>query len=338
MLSRLITFDRQCREAIELSRATPVPIEAEAISNIVVSGLGGSAIGGDLLRVYLDNRLNIPIFINRDYALPTYVSHSSLLFVVSYSGNTEETLSVFNAAFKGSIPMVCITSGGLLYDWAVEKKRCVVQIPTGYPPRTALGFLFIPMLMVLTIVGLLEDLEAELEETIALLRRKAAEYHPTVPTDKNKAKQLSAHLHDLIPILYASERFYPVAQRWRTQIEENAEGFAHSNVFPELHHNEIMGWQGLRQFGNVFTTILFRDKGDMPQIQKRMEISRQLLESDGLSITEVWSEGDFLLTRLFSLICLGDFVSFYAAILKGLDPTPVDRIECLKKQLKDMEA
>ena len=243
MLTKLITFDRQCKDAVEIGQASPVPFEAEAISNIVVSGLGGSAIGGDLLRVYLDNRLNIPILMNRDYALPKFVSHSSLLFVVSYSGNTEETLAVFNTAVRENVPMVCITSGGLLGEWAVEQDKYAIRIPPGYPPRTALGFLFIPMLMVLTKLGLLETPEVELEETIALLERKAAEYHPSEPTDKNKAKQLSAHLHDLIPILYASERFYPVARRWKTQIEENSEGFAHSNVFPELNHNEVVGWE-----------------------------------------------------------------------------------------------
>lgn len=335
MLSKLVTFGQQCKEAIEVGELTTPFLDRKSVSHIVVSGLGGSAIGGDLLRTCLVDDMNIPVLVNRDYSLPSYVSTSSFLFLVSYSGNTEEVLSVFEVAVERNVPLVCITSGGLLFERAMEKKKHVISIPPGYPPRTALGYLFFPMLIVLSNSGLLENKEPEISETITLLKKKAEEYHPKIPIGENMAKQLAARLCDFLPLLYASEGLYPVARRWGTQIAENSESFAHSNVFPELNHNEIMSWHRLSQFASTFSAVFLRDKGDSQQVKRRMEESRKLLESDDLSVVEAWSEGDSLLTRLFSLICLGDFVSFYLAILRGIDPTPVERIEYLKAQLRE---
>ncbi|MFQ6092559.1 MAG: bifunctional phosphoglucose/phosphomannose isomerase [bacterium] len=338
MLSRLVTFSRQCQEAIEIGVAAHLPIDPSAISNVVISGLGGSAIGGDILCACLADEMKVPIQVNRNYSLPRYVSPSSLLFVLSYSGNTEETLRVFETAIERGVPLVCITSGGRLGELAAEEKKWVIRIPSGYPPRTALGYLFFPVLMILSRAGLIEDKKAQLIETIALLGEKAEEYGSSVPVDRNEAKRLAGRLCGLFPLLYASESFSPVARRWKTQIAENAKALAYSNVFPELNHNEIMGWQGLVQLETSFTVVILRDKGDLPQIQRRMEISRELIESDGLPVIEVWSQGDSPLARLFSLVCLGDFVSFYLAVLRGIDPTPVERIEYLKRRLVEMES
>ena len=336
MLSRLVTFGRQCKDAIDIGESSTISIDRKSISTIVVSGLGGSAIGGDLLSGYCVDTVPIPIVVNRTYSLPSYVTSSSLLFLVSYSGNTEEILSVFEAAVKRNVPLVCITSGGQLARQAVEKGKNVITIPTGYPPRTALGYLFFPMLAVLSKNGVLENKALEMRETIGVLERKAEEYHPSKPTDQNMAKQLAARLCNGIPLLYASERFYPVARRWATQIAENSESFAHSHVLPELNHNEIMAWRSLRASESALATVFLRDGLDHPQIQKRIELSKNMMESDGFQVSEVWSEGDSLLARLFSLICLGDFVSFYLAVLKGIDPTPVERIEYLKRQMNNL--
>jgi glucose/mannose-6-phosphate isomerase len=334
MLSKLMTFGQQCQSAIKIGSTVSIPNDVKTFSNIVVTGLGGSAIGGDLLRAYLGDTISVPIEVNRNYTLPRYVSARSLLFVVSYSGNTEETLSAFDIAVQRDVPLICITSGGRLAERASEEGKEIVRLPGGYPPRTALGYLFFPMLTILAGVGFQISGEAEMDETAAILLEKAKQYHPSVPVDENRAKQLATRLHDSIPLLYASERLYPVARRWQTQIDENGESLAHSNVFPELNHNEIMSWEWLSHYRHLFSPVLFRDQEDPPLVRRRMDISAEMLESDGFSPLEVRSEGESRLARMFSLIYLGDFVSFYMAVLRGVDPTPVVRIESLKELLK----
>lgn len=335
MLAKLMTLGQQCRHAVEIATTVPVPEGLGAVSSIVVSGLGGSAIGGDLLRSYLEDSIEVPVLVNRQYTLPQYVSDRSFLFVVSYSGNTEETVSAFEIALKRNVPLVCITSGGILAERAAVEKKCVVLVPSGYPPRAALGYLFFAMSTILARVGFGIAEESETDETVAMLLKKSEQYHPSVPVDQNVAKQLAARLYGRIPLLYASEMLSPVARRWQTQIDENAETLAHSNIFPELNHNEIMSWKWLHGQKDMFTPVLLRDQADHPHLRKREDISRELLASDGLSPLEVWSEGESKLARLFSLICLGDFVSYYLAILRSIDPTPVARIEYLKARLKN---
>ena len=188
MHATLISFGQQCQEAIEIGiTADSISVPSD-VSNLMICGLGGSAIGGDILRSYLIDELSIPIQVNRDYSLPQYISTSSLLFILSYSGNTEEVLRIFEEGTERNIPIVCITSGGLLADRAVEMEKCLIRIPQGYPPRTALGYLFFPMLITLCKAGLIRGKENDMEETASLLNRKAEEYSCRVPYDRNNAK------------------------------------------------------------------------------------------------------------------------------------------------------
>jgi len=331
MLSRLMAFGQQCRDAFALPGRIDLSLLAEDASAVGIAGMGGSAIGGDILQVYLADELDMPVFVNRDYALPGYVDAASVLFTVSYSGNTEEVLSVFETALARDIPSVTITSGGRLKTQTIEHERPLIEIPTGYPPRTALGYLFFPMLAVLRRKGFCEP-GTDVEETVRILQRRAQEYQPDVPTGRNPAKQIAAALADHMPVFYGTERLAPVVRRWRTQCTENAGIFAHGGLFPELNHNEIMSWPGLTA-GHRGAVVLLRDQGDAAQNQMRMDISKEILSADGLPCLEVWTEGESFLARLFSLICLGDFVSYYLAMLHGVDPTPVERIEQFKRRL-----
>ena len=330
MLSRLMTFSRQCRDALSLADLLEFPVRAEDASAVAIAGMGGSAIGGDILQAYLADRLEVPVFVIRDYGLPGYIDTSCLLFTVSYSGNTEEVLSVFAAALARGIPSVTITSGGRLKTLTTEAKRPVIDIPPGYPPRAALGFLFFPMLAVLRQKGFCEP-DNDVEETIGVLERQARACGPEVPAGRNPAKQIATALSGHMPVFYGARRLAPVVRRWRTQLAENAGVFAHGDLFPELNHNEIMSWPGLTA-GHKGAVVLLRDQGDT-QNQKRITISKEMLQADGLPCLEVWTEGESLLARIFSLICLGDFVSYYLAMLCGIDPTPVERIEQFKRRL-----
>ncbi len=330
MLSALLDFHEQCKDAVEKASALRLPPEYTGVNRIVVAGLGGSAIGGDLLFTYLAGELGIPFHVSRSYQVPAFVDKKTLFFAVSYSGNTEETLSAYTEATSRSAKIVGVTSGGDLGKRCVEAKNPVVLIPGGMPPRTALGYLFFPMLITLQKLSLVRDKSLEIKETLTLLKELSEQYH-SFPD--NPATVLVRKLYGLIQIIYGSRDTSAVALRWRTQINENSKILAFNHVFPELDHNEIVGWEGLPQITENFRVVILRDKGENPRVKTRIDITKSIIGATPSGIDEVFSEGESLLARLFSLIHLGDFVSFYLAVLNGVDPTPVERIDALKKRL-----
>ena len=313
MLQTIKNFPAQCKEALSLPRGLSVPGE---IKNIIVLGMGGSAIGGDLLRICMHDS-PVPVYVNRDYKVPDFVNDKTLVFAVSYSGNTEETLAAYRDAYTKKAKIIAITSGGELGDEFDQ----VIKIPSGLQPRAALGYLFFPMLGILHNMNLVRVKNQDLNEMFELLK-KADKF-----TDDGMA--LSKKLKDKVPIIYASEMFGPVAFRWKTQINENSKQPAFYNVFSEMNHNEIAGYQGMDK---KFTVIMIRDKYDHERIKKRMDICRNIM-SDKVEVTEVNTQGSSLLARMFSTIYLGDFVSYHLAIWNRVDPGPVNIIEGMKKKL-----
>ena len=306
-------FPKQCREALGL----PKGISASGdVNNIVVTGMGGSAVGGDLLKIYLSDT-NIPVYVNRDYKVPDFVNENSLVFAVSYSGNTEETLSALNDAKEKKAQIIGITSGGKLADECGKS----IKIPSGLQPRAALGYLFFPMLGILhntNIIGVKND---ELNEMVDILKQ----------TDKfnNAGEGLSKKLKEKIPLIYASQALGAIAFRWKTQINENAKMPAFYNVFSEMNHNEIAGYKSMDR---KFAAVILRDKYDNERIKKRMDVCKEIMEVN-VDVEEVQTEGESLLARMFSAIYLGDFVSYYLALWNRADPGPVEIIEEMKKKL-----
>ena len=306
-------FPKQCREALSLPQGISV---SEGISNIVVIGMGGSAMGGDLLKIYLGNT-NIPVYVNRDYKVPNFVDENTLVFAVSYSGNTEETLTALADAKEKNAKIVGITSGGKLAD-ECEK---VIKIPSGLQPRAALGYLFFPMLGILHNSDIIRVKNDELNEVMGILKQ----------TDKfnDAGEALAKKLKEKIPIIYASEALGTVALRWKTQINENAKMPAFYNVFSEMNHNEIAGYKGMDR---KFIAVLIRDKYDNERIKKRMDICKDIMEITA-DVEEVQTQGEGLLARMFSAIYLGDFVSYYLAMWNRVDPSPVEIIEEMKRKI-----
>jgi glucose/mannose-6-phosphate isomerase len=306
----------------------------DAISNIVVTGLGGSAIGGDLLRVYAAGKCPVPIIVNRDYGLPHFVGPDTLVFAVSYSGNTEETLSAYEEAQVRGASIITITTGGKLAELALRDSVPIVKIPSGLAPRAATGYLFIPTLGILQRLGLIPDISAEISEMTGFIKELQKKIGPTSPVEENLSKQLARKLYEKIPVIWASTGTTEVvAQRWKGQINENAKAPAYWNVFPELNHNEIVGFQFPLEILNKIHVIILRDERDHPRVQKRIEITKDMIEDVVDGITEVWATGNGVLSRLFSLIYTGDYTSFYLAALYGLDPGPVKVIDLLKNKL-----
>jgi glucose/mannose-6-phosphate isomerase len=333
MYNLIKTFPQQVEEAIAIGKAASIKLDTRGVENIVMCGMGGSAIGGDLLRSYLADELSVPFIVNRNYTLPKFVRRKSLVIISSYSGNTEETNSCHREAIKRGAKIVCISSGGLVEKIAKQKRQPHIKVPGGPSPRAALGYSFFPLLIALAKLKLIKSKEKEMKETLALLKAKSEEYgDPELAT--NQALLLAQQLQGRIGVIYsATERLDAINTRWRGQMAENGKSLMWGHVLPEMNHNELVGWKSLREQMKDMQVIFLRDKDDHKRVQMRMDITKQIINEHTQRITEVWSEGKSPLARMFSLIHLGDWVSLYLAILHGVDPMPVEVIDYLKTEL-----
>ncbi len=296
---------------------------------VLVGGMGGSAIGGDVARdVFRDVEFSIETV--RDYHLPPYALPGDTLFIaVSYSGNTEETLSLFEQALERGVDTVAITSGGRLAEISRQKGIPLITIPGGYPPRGALGWIFGALSMVIGGAGLLEGVEELLNETARFLTDIAGE----IEGEESLSTDFASKFYRRFPILYAPSDMLSVALRWQAQINENAKQMVHVNVLPEMNHNEINGIKHPAEVMGRSWVVFFRDRDTHPRISRRIEITRSLIEKDVVGIDEVESRGGSRMERIFYLIWLGDFVSYYLAVYNREDPLAIPRISHLKEAL-----
>lgn len=335
MRELLMDFPSQCAAARELAEKAGILFQKRDFSRIVFAGLGGSAIGADLVRSYLYFESALPILVYREYELPACVDASALVFIASYSGNTEETLSAYAQARAKGATLIVLSSGGALKEMAQRDNVTFVEIPGGIPPRCALGYQSIIPLVLLGRLGLVKDISPQLREAISeleVLRDRCLS--PLIAQKDNVAKTLASKLFDKLAVIYSgSLHFDVVATRLRCQLNENSKALASSHVFPEMNHNEIVGWEHPRKLFKSLVVVMFRDEHMHPRILKRMEITSGILRKEGVAVIDVWSRGRGLLSRIFSLLYIGDFVSFYLAILYGMDPTPVERVTYLKNEL-----
>lgn len=335
MYGLIYEFPSQLQHALKIAQELPLPpLKPNQIKNIVLTGMGGSAIGGDLIRSYLAFELKLPFFILRNYTLPDFVDQKTLAFVSSYSGNTEETLSAYQHLTKIEAKIISISSGGELLRLSEKDGFLFLTIPTGYPPRAALGYSVVPILVFLERLGFISGKIKELEMTIEFLSSRREKFALERSSEKNIAKNIANELFGKLPIIYSgTDHFDTVAYRWKGQICENSKMLCFNNVFPEFNHNELVGWEILSGMEDKIVVIILKDHQDHPQIKKRMEIVTGIIQNKGVNVIELQSDGENLLSRIFSLIQLGDFVSFYLAILNQLDPTPVKLIDYLKSEL-----
>jgi glucose/mannose-6-phosphate isomerase len=330
-------FSDQLKQAEEIGRSLALDSSlAKGITKIVFSGLGGSAIGADFIRTYLTYDFPIPILVNRHYQLPAFVDEKTLLIVSSYSGDTEETLSALKDGLKRKARILGISSGGELEREAKKHSFPLIKIPGGYSPRAALGFSAIPLLIALSKLGFEKAYRPEeLKEAQTLIQNLAeTRYGLDVPYEQNDAKQLAQKCFQKYVLVYSGiDYFDVVALRWRGQIEENAKAIASHHVLPEMNHNELVGWKNPVSLLKESVVFFLRDQADHKRVRMRMDLTRTLIERVSGEVIEIESQGKGLLARIFSLIYLGDWVSFYLAVLYGVDPTPVEVIQYLKSEL-----
>ena len=349
MIELLEEFPQKMRDALRLgeefsipnnfspasaSNSVPVPASAQNFQNIVVLGMGGSAIGGDLLSDYLADELSIPIVVIRGYDIPKFVDENSLVFAVSYSGNTEETLSALKRCLEAKARIIALTSGGKLAVLARENNFPVIKVPAGIQPRAAISYLFFPILKALERLGLTKERNEEIEETYNILQELSKEYGAKSPLKNNLAKKVALGLYQHLPLVYGSEGLLEaVAMRWKTQINENSKWPCFWNVFPELDHNEIVGYEIENNINRQVKIIYLQDKEGLLRVEQRREITRKIIEDKVAEFIICPTRGKGKMSRMFSLIFLGDLASYYLAILNQVDPSPVVCIEDLKKEL-----
>lgn len=329
MLETSEGFPEQIEDVVERLDINLLPFQPD---NIVVTGMGGSAIVGDTLKSFLANRIKVPIYVNRDYTLPSFVGEDTLLIVVSYSGNTEETLSAAREGLDRDAKVVAITSNGDLEDMCQKERFVLLNAPTGYPPRAAFAFLFVPVLILLSEL-LIYDSEVDILDSVSALKELRDRIKVDVPTEDNEAKKLAKRIDGKIPIIYGHSIYNAVANRWHTQFNENSEILSWYGAFPEMNHNEIVGWDG-DENKDDFIPIFLRDEKEPEKINKRIELTKELVfDCEVDDMVEVWTDADTQLARILYLVYLGDYVSVYLALLRGKDPSPVKIIDELKSRL-----
>ncbi len=298
---------------------------------LVVAGMGGSAIGGALAVAVLGDRASRPIFTSRDYALPPWTTPDTTVLCASYSGDTEETLAAYDAAAALGARRVVATTGGRLATLARDDGLPVIPLPGGYQPRAAVGYALIVALEVAALAGVAEQIHTEIDVAAAHAEQLVADWGPDGPAD-SLAKRLARSLHGTIPSIAGSGLTAPIAYRWKTQVNENAKLPCFAAELPELDHNDIVGWEGASELGR-FSAVFLDDCDLHPRVRTRIELTRQLIEPASAGAHRVETVGETRMERLVSLVLLGDLVSLYLAILRGVDPATIAVLDQLKTTL-----
>jgi len=333
MLSFCVDAAEHYRKASEA--AEKISLHYSKPENIIVAGMGGSAIGGELLKDWARDKVQVPIEVSRAYSLPAYANEKSLVFIVSYSGETEETLSSFLDAVKRKCMIFCVSSGGSLLEFAEKLRLPYLRVPSGFPPRAALPYLFTPLLVSLEKTGVVSGVSGGLSEAMTLLGRVSGENASERSLKGNLAKSLAVGINGSVPVVYGFGVYRSVAQRFKQQFNENSKVPSKWEYFSELNHNEVVGWERAGRLAECFSAIFVRDENEPSEIRNRIEITKSLMGS-GSKLFEVWSQGKSVLARMLSAVCVGDFTSVYLAVLRGVDPTPVNTIAVLKEKVKEV--
>jgi glucose/mannose-6-phosphate isomerase len=329
MKAHLLALPQQCLLAHGKGLALRLPEGYWKVDKVVLAGMGGSAIAGDLL-AGLAAEEGLPVLVYRDYGPPPFHDQRTLAVFCSYSGNTEETLSSFMASLKSPSRKLVITSGGRLGELAKREGIPVFSIDYKAPPRAAAGYSFLGLLGVLESLGLLKDRSAQVAEMAAVLEKMAL----ALGMEKqNSALALARRLSRRLAVAYGTGLLQGVARRWKTQLNENAKCWAFFDTLPEAHHNSVVGYPFPAGVRARTLVLLFSSPLLSPRHRLRLEITRELLQREGVAYEEVTGEGETALSQMMSLLYLGDWVSYYLAGLHGVDPSPVPTIDLLKERL-----
>jgi len=337
MIERIGELPQQCLAAWTLAQELELPPPYRAVQHVVVLGMGGSAIGGTLLQGLVAGECAVPVTVVRGYVPPAFVHGPGCLVVAcSYSGNTEETLSALNAALEQGVLPVAVTTGGALASLAQERGIPLLHFDYSSQPRAALGYSFTLLLGLLHRVGLVRDYSTHVEEAARVMTQWQARIEPQVPTARNAAKALAGRLVGRLPVVYGAGFLAAVANRWKTQFNENSKHWAFFEQLPELHHNAVVGLGIPRSVREQAFVLMLRSDLDHPRVQVRWDVTQELFSREGVEAETLEGRGESPLAHMLSLIHFGDYVSYYLAMRNSVDPTPVETIAFLKKRLAEV--
>lgn len=327
MKDLIADFTKHLREAMEIGGQARLSAATQPIHNVLVTGLGGSGIGGTIAAQVFDKQLTVPLVVNKDYFLPAFVSPNTLVIVSSYSGNTEETLQAMDAALAKGAKICCVTSGGKIAELAQQKGLDTIRIPGGMPPRSCFGYSFSQLPYILAFHQLIPgSFVQDLADAITLIDKEEEEI-------KSISRKIAEQLIGKLPIIYCEARYEGVAVRLRQQINENSKMLCWHHVLPEMNHNELVGWTEPHPEAVV---LMFRCDDDYSRTQRRMEISRDVVKKYTPHYIELAGKGSSQLQRSLYLLHFGDWISWYIAEIKNIDATEVRVIDFLKNELSKM--
>jgi glucose/mannose-6-phosphate isomerase len=332
-LADVTALPEQLRDALWKSETAQIePFDARG--GLIVAGMGGSGIGGALARAALGDRMSRPIGLARCYELPAWATPDTAVLCSSYSGDTEETLACYEAAGALGAPRIVATTGGTLAELAHEDGVPVIPVATGYQPRAAVAYMMVAALEVASRCGAGPSVRSEIDVAAAHAEALVAEWGPD-GADDCLAKDLAHGLHETVPLIAGAGLTAAAAYRWKTQLNENAKIHAFSHELPELDHNEIVGWSAPQE-GVRFSAVFLDDCDLHPRARQRIELTKELVEPAAAATFVVQTRGETRTERILSLVLLGDLVSIYLAVLRGIDPTPVAVVEDFKARLASL--
>ncbi len=324
MKQLIADFPIQLQEALIIGQSYRFTTAKKAFSNVVLTGLGGSGIGGSIVQNFVFDKMKIPFIVNKDYSLPAFVNANSLVIVSSYSGNTEETTAALQQALKAKATVICITSGGKIAEVSRKKKLDCILLPAGMPPRACIGYSMTQVLFVLQYFGLIKDnFEKDIKTSIKLIK-------DDVKDIQKRAKVLAQKLYGKTPVIYTASDFEGVGIRFRQQINENSKMLCWHHAIPEMNHNELVGW---RDKDSSKAVVILRNDTDYDRVKLRIDINKKVIKKYTSNISEINSKGKSYWEKVFYFIHLTDWVSVYLADMRKQDATEVKVIDFLKGEL-----
>jgi len=336
MLGHIAELPQQCRDAWANVQRLELPPEYRQVNKVVVLGMGGSAIGGDLLRVLAEPECAVPIVTNRDYTVPAFVNAATLVIACSYSGNTEETLMAFREISKRDAALLAITTDGKLAQQSRELRLPLLTFHYQSQPRAALGYSLVSLIGVMQKLGFIGDKSDDLEEAVTVMDTLQKETKGTVPVAENPAKQLAKRLCGRLPVIYGAGYLTEVAHRWKTQLNENAKAWSFFEQLPELNHNTVVGYEFPEELAKRILVVMLASSLDHPRNKTRFQVTQEILAKHGIAYETIEARGKSPFAQMLSAIHFGDYVSYYLAMLYQVDPTPVQVIDYLKERLAQL--
>jgi glucose/mannose-6-phosphate isomerase len=330
MATRIAELPEAVSQAWHQAQEFPLPNDFKSAKAVLITGMGGSAIGGDLVRSLAESEAPVPVVVQRGYDLPAFAGPDTLVIAVSHSGATEETLSQVDAAIDRGCRVLAITSGGVL---RTHKRLCVFGFDYPAQPRAAIAYLFIPLVSFFGQLAWLRDRSGEIDEAVRLLHELQPLWGPERPLVENPSKQLARSLHDRIPFIYGGGVMAEVAHRWKTQLNENSKAWSAYDTFPELNHNAVVGYERPSDFPSHAFVVLLQTTHEHPRVVLRERVTQGILEKRGVNFQTIPPRGEGALAQMLASILLGDYASYYLAHLYEVDPTPVVMIDHLKQEL-----